>query len=76
MKSIIKSVIPVIMAGILGIYGLIVAIILKQNIKQEYNDWVISKLIDNYNKFVGNKYSYIAEVRSYLPIYQFLFFRI
>ena len=47
-----------------------------ENIKQEYNDWVISKLIDNYNKFVGNKYSYIAEVRSYLPIYQFLFFMI
>ena len=35
-EIIIKSVIPVIMAGILGIYGLIVAIILKQNIKQEY----------------------------------------
>ena len=35
---IIKSVIPVIMAGILGIYGLIVAVILKQNIKKEsYN---------------------------------------
>ncbi len=31
--KIIKSVIPVIMAGILGIYGLIVAVILKQNIK-------------------------------------------
>ena len=34
-EIIIKSVIPVIMAGILGIYGLIVAVILKQNIKQE-----------------------------------------
>ena len=32
-EAIIKSVIPVIMAGILGIYGLIVAVILKQNIK-------------------------------------------
>ena len=32
--KIIKSVIPVIMAGILGIYGLIVAVILKQNIKE------------------------------------------
>ena len=32
-EIIIKSVIPVIMAGILGIYGLIVAVILKQNIK-------------------------------------------
>ena len=31
-EIIIKSVIPVIMAGILGIYGLIVGIILKQNI--------------------------------------------
>ena len=30
--KIIKSVIPVIMAGILGIYGLIVAVILNQNI--------------------------------------------
>ena len=34
-EIIIKSVIPVIMEGILGIYGLIVAVILKQNIKQE-----------------------------------------
>ena len=34
-EIIIKSVIPVIIAGILGIYGLIVAVILKQNIKQE-----------------------------------------
>ena len=34
-EIIIKSVIPVIMSGILGIYGLIVAVILKQNIKQE-----------------------------------------
>ena len=34
-EIIIKSVIPVIMAGILGIYGLIVAVILKQNIKPE-----------------------------------------
>ena len=32
-EIIIKSVIPVIMAAILGIYGLIVAVILKQNIK-------------------------------------------
>ena len=37
-EIIIRSVIPVIMSGILGIYGLIVAVILKQNIKQEsYN---------------------------------------
>ena len=34
-EIIIKSVIPVIITGILGIYGLIVAVILKQNIKQE-----------------------------------------
>ena len=34
-EIIIKSVIPVIMAGILGIYGLIVAVILKQNINKE-----------------------------------------
>ena len=42
-EIIIKSVIPVIMAGILGIYGLIVAVILNQNIKvSEYdlfNGW-------------------------------------
>ena len=31
--KIIKSVIPVIMAGILGIYGLIVAVLLNQRIK-------------------------------------------
>ena len=34
--KIIKSVIPVIMAGILGIYGLIVAVILGQRITGEY----------------------------------------
>ena len=34
--KIIKSVIPVIMAGILGIYGLIVAVILNQRISGEY----------------------------------------
>ena len=43
-EIIIKSVIPVIMAGILGIYGLIVAVILKQNIKQEiytiFDGWI------------------------------------
>lgn len=32
-KKIIKSVIPVIMAGILGIYGLIVAVVLQQKVK-------------------------------------------
>ena len=35
--KIIKSVIPVIMAGILGIYGLIVAVILNQRIGDDYN---------------------------------------
>ena len=35
--KIIKSVIPVIMAGILGIYGLIVAVILAQKIGSDYN---------------------------------------
>ena len=34
--KIIKSVIPVIMAGILGIYGLIVAVILNQRIQEGY----------------------------------------
>ena len=34
--KIIKSVIPVIMAGILGIYGLIVAVILNQRINDNY----------------------------------------
>ena len=34
--KIIKSVIPVIMAGILGIYGLIVAVILNQRIGNDY----------------------------------------
>ncbi len=36
--QIIKSVIPVIMAGILGIYGLIVAVILIQKIPSNLND--------------------------------------
>ena len=42
-EIIIKSVIPVIMAGILGIYGLIVAVILKQSINPQnytpYSGW-------------------------------------
>merc|ERR1712050_739326 len=32
-QLIMKSIIPVVMAGILGIYGMIVAVILGQNIK-------------------------------------------
>ena len=38
-EIIIKSVIPVIMADILGIYGLIVAVILKQNIRDNQKDF-------------------------------------
>jgi V-type H+-transporting ATPase proteolipid subunit len=34
---IVKGVIPVIMAGILGIYGLIVSVILSQNINNNIN---------------------------------------
>ena len=40
--KIIKSVIPVIMAGILGIYGLIVAVILNQKIRRE-NGYTLKK---------------------------------
>ena len=36
-ELIFKSVIPVVMAGILGIYGLIVGVILNQNIKDNIN---------------------------------------
>ena len=36
-SSIIKAIIPVIMAGILGIYGLIVAVILNQRIGTDYS---------------------------------------
>jgi len=36
-EKVIKSVIPVIMAGILGIYGLIVAVILNGYMNNEYN---------------------------------------
>ena len=38
-EKIIKSVIPVIMAGILGIYGLIVAVILNQKIGSTGYNW-------------------------------------
>ena len=44
-EVIIKSVIPVIMAGILGIYGLIVAVILNQNVDAS-----------KYNLFLGWKH--------------------
>ena len=40
--SIIKGVIPVIMAGILGIYGLIVAVILAQKLSGE-NSYIVVK---------------------------------
>ena len=46
--KIIKSVIPVIMAGILGIYGLIVAVILNQKISK--NDY---KFRDGYKHFAS-----------------------
>ena len=46
-EKIIKSVIPVIMAGILGIYGLIVAVILKSNVCIESS---------SYNLFLGYKH--------------------
>ena len=42
-QSIIKAVIPVIMAGILGIYGLIVAVILAQKLSGESTYIVVKK---------------------------------
>ena len=45
--KIIKAIIPVIMAGILGIYGLIVAVILKGNV-------LVNS--ENYNLFLGYKH--------------------
>merc|ERR1712124_2436 len=36
MGAIFKNVIPVVMAGVLGIYGLMVAVIAKGNIKADY----------------------------------------
>ena len=44
-EKIIKAIIPVIMAGILGIYGLIVSVILNQNIK-----------VEKYNPYTGWKH--------------------
>lgn len=38
--AIIKSVIPVIMAGILGIYGLIVAVVLNQKMTGDYTSYL------------------------------------
>ena len=46
-EKVIKSVIPVIMAGILGIYGLIVAVILKGN---------VAVLPNEYNMYSGFKH--------------------
>ena len=33
---VMRSIIPVVMAGILGIYGVIVSVIIKQSIKDDY----------------------------------------
>jgi len=35
--SVMKNIIPVVMAGVLGIYGLIIAVILVQNVKAPYS---------------------------------------
>ena len=37
-KSVMKNVIPVVMAGVIGIYGLIVGVILAQSIPTPTND--------------------------------------
>lgn len=36
-ESVMKNIIPVVMAGVLGIYGLIIALLLVQNVKGEYS---------------------------------------
>jgi len=37
--SVMKNIIPVVMAGVLGIYGLIIAVILVQNVKPPYSGY-------------------------------------
>lgn len=37
--TVMKNIIPVIMAGVLGIYGLIIAVILVQNVKGDYSGY-------------------------------------
>ena len=37
-KSVMKNVIPIVMAGVIGIYGLIVGVILGQSISKPSND--------------------------------------
>ena len=44
---IMKSIIPVVMAGILGIYGMIVAVILSQKLKK------VSKIISKHTTFAA-----------------------
>merc|ERR1712023_408244 len=50
---IMKSIIPVVMAGILGIYGMIVAVILAQKAPLEYNEKNNYTLVKGYRHLAG-----------------------
>ena len=52
-KGVIKNIVPIVMAGVLGIYGLIVAVILTQSIRPPANGGVTS-----YSMFNG--YAHMA----------------
>lgn len=58
--GVIKNVVPIVMAGVLGIYGLIVAVIVTQSID--------SPIAGGYNTY--SSYNGYTHVRIYLNIYQ------
>ncbi len=54
---IFKSIVPVIMAGILGIYGLIISLLVFQKIKQQPNtDFTSTTAVPTYSYFEGYKH--------------------
>ena len=72
-SGVIKNIVPIVMAGVLGIYGLIVAVIITQDIRSPdkdgsnsysmFNGYAhVSNLSEKYN----NSNQYIASCRSML----------
>jgi len=60
-KGIIKNIVPIVMAGVLGIYGLIVSVIITQSISSPGGDGY-----NTYSTFNG----YVHVSRSSFPEYQ------
>ena len=62
-KGVIKNIVPIVMAGVLGIYGLIVSVIITQSISQPGGD--------GYNTYsVYNGYTHVRS--TIIPMHSFI----